>query len=59
MSVSDTAPRQSAASQLPITPSQIEGPHFRPGAPRRESLIEPDISGPLGTAGPGGSEVRD
>ena len=30
---------------LPLTPAQIEGPFFRIGAPRRESLIEPGITG--------------
>jgi protocatechuate 3,4-dioxygenase beta subunit len=35
----------SDTSLLPLTPSQIEGPYFRLGAPRRESLIEPGISG--------------
>ncbi len=39
---------QSAPSEgglLPLTPAQIEGPFFRIGAPRRESLIEPGITG--------------
>ena len=35
----------SDVTQLPVTPSQIEGPYFRLGAPRRESLIEPGITG--------------
>ena len=30
---------------LPLTPAQIEGPYFRLGAPRRESLLEPGMSG--------------
>jgi protocatechuate 3,4-dioxygenase beta subunit len=30
---------------LPLTPTVIEGPYFRLGAPRRESLIEPGITG--------------
>jgi protocatechuate 3,4-dioxygenase beta subunit len=30
---------------LPVTPAQIEGPYFRLGTPRRESLIEPGITG--------------
>jgi protocatechuate 3,4-dioxygenase beta subunit len=30
---------------LPLTPAQIEGPYFRLGAPHRESLIEPGITG--------------
>jgi protocatechuate 3,4-dioxygenase beta subunit len=34
-----------AEEQLPLTPSQIEGPYFRIGAPRRDSLIEPGITG--------------
>jgi protocatechuate 3,4-dioxygenase beta subunit len=42
MTVTD-APSDSAL--LPLTPPQIEGPYFRLGAPRRESLIEPGISG--------------
>jgi protocatechuate 3,4-dioxygenase beta subunit len=42
MTVTD-APSESAL--LPLTPSQIEGPYFRLGAPRRESLIEPGITG--------------
>ena len=32
-------------ADLPITPSVIEGPYFRLGAPRRDSLIEPGVSG--------------
>jgi len=39
---------QSAPSEgglLPLTPAQIEGPFFRIGAPRRESLLEPGITG--------------
>jgi protocatechuate 3,4-dioxygenase beta subunit len=32
-------------STLPLTPAQIEGPFFRIGAPRRDSLIEPGITG--------------
>lgn len=36
---------ETAASLLPVTPSQIEGPYFRLGSPRRDSLIEPGISG--------------
>jgi protocatechuate 3,4-dioxygenase beta subunit len=35
----------SAEELLPLTPSVIEGPYFRLGAPRRESLIEPGITG--------------
>jgi protocatechuate 3,4-dioxygenase beta subunit len=42
MTVTDAA---SDTSLLPLTHSQIEGPYFRLGAPRRESLIEPGISG--------------
>jgi protocatechuate 3,4-dioxygenase beta subunit len=34
-----------AEELLPVTPSQIEGPYFRIGAPRRDSLIEPGITG--------------
>jgi protocatechuate 3,4-dioxygenase beta subunit len=33
------------ATLLPVTPAEIEGPFFRIGAPRRESLIEPGITG--------------
>ena len=39
---------QAASGQdglLAPTPAQIEGPFFRIGAPRRESLIEPGITG--------------
>jgi protocatechuate 3,4-dioxygenase beta subunit len=43
MSVESTT--ASAAALLPVTPSQIEGPYFRLGSPRRESLIEPGTSG--------------
>ena len=32
-------------SDLAITPSVVEGPYFRLGAPRRDSLIEPGITG--------------
>jgi protocatechuate 3,4-dioxygenase beta subunit len=42
MTVTDAS---AATAQLPVTPSQIEGPYFRLGAPRRESLIEPGIRG--------------
>ena len=42
MTVTD-APASTA--QLPLTPAQIEGPYFRLGAPRRESLIEPGVTG--------------
>src|SRR4051812_39634844 len=43
MTASRTA--QPAEALLPLTPSQIEGPYFRIGAPRRGSLLEPGISG--------------
>ena len=43
MTVSQTTERGEAL--LPLTPSQIEGPYFRLGAPRRESLLEPGITG--------------
>jgi protocatechuate 3,4-dioxygenase beta subunit len=36
---------ESTISLLPVTPSQIEGPYFRLGTPRRESLIEPGTTG--------------
>jgi protocatechuate 3,4-dioxygenase beta subunit len=36
---------EQAAALLPLTPSQIEGPYFRLGAPRRDSLLEPGITG--------------
>jgi protocatechuate 3,4-dioxygenase beta subunit len=45
MTVSDTRPTASTTARLPLTPSQIEGPYFRLGAPRRESLIEPGVTG--------------
>ncbi|HEV7663101.1 MAG TPA: intradiol ring-cleavage dioxygenase [Chloroflexota bacterium] len=41
----ETTAATSGAALLPVTPSQIEGPYFRLGTPRRESLIEPGISG--------------
>ncbi|GAC1325980.1 MAG: hypothetical protein NVSMB2_24850 [Chloroflexota bacterium] len=34
-----------APAALPVTPSQIEGPYFRLGTPRRDSLIEPGTTG--------------
>lgn len=43
MTVGQTTERGEAL--LPLTPSQIEGPYFRLGAPRRESLLEPGITG--------------
>ena len=36
---------EQAEDLLPLTPSQIEGPYFRIGAPRRDSLLEPGITG--------------
>jgi protocatechuate 3,4-dioxygenase beta subunit len=39
----DAAP--GAQAPLPLTPAQTEGPFFRIGAPRRESLLEPGMSG--------------
>ncbi|MBV9322593.1 MAG: hypothetical protein JO352_02260 [Chloroflexi bacterium] len=45
MTASDTTSAAPAAQQLQPTPSQIEGPYFRLGAPRRESLIEPGTRG--------------
>jgi protocatechuate 3,4-dioxygenase beta subunit len=36
---------EQAHALLPLTPAQIEGPYFRLGAPRRDSLLEPGISG--------------
>ena len=44
MAISETA-TQEAVEQLPLTPSVIEGPYFRLGAPQRESLIEEGITG--------------
>ncbi len=35
----------SAPTLLPLTPAEIEGPYFRLGAPRRESLLEAGVSG--------------
>jgi protocatechuate 3,4-dioxygenase beta subunit len=43
MTVGQTTER--AQELRPVTPSQIEGPYFRLGAPRRDSLLEPGISG--------------
>jgi len=43
MTVGQTTQR--AEELLPVTPSQIEGPYFRIGAPRRDSLLEPGITG--------------
>jgi protocatechuate 3,4-dioxygenase beta subunit len=46
MTVSDsTAAASASTDQLTLTPAQIEGPYFRLGAPRRESLIEPGTRG--------------
>jgi protocatechuate 3,4-dioxygenase beta subunit len=36
---------EQAEDLLPLTPQQIEGPYFRIGAPRRDSLLEPGITG--------------
>jgi protocatechuate 3,4-dioxygenase beta subunit len=47
MTVSDTTPAAPAIDQLPLTPAQIEGPYFRLGAPRRESLVEPGTRGEI------------
>jgi protocatechuate 3,4-dioxygenase beta subunit len=44
MTIADTATEQ-AQALLPLTPSVIEGPYFRIGAPKRESLIEPGVTG--------------
>jgi protocatechuate 3,4-dioxygenase beta subunit len=43
MTASQTTERGEAL--LPLTPSQIEGPYFRLGAPRRDTLLEPGITG--------------
>jgi protocatechuate 3,4-dioxygenase beta subunit len=43
MTVEATTER--AQALLPVTPSVIEGPYFRLGAPRRDSLIEPGVTG--------------
>ena len=40
-----TDSRTGEQALLPLTPAEIEGPFFRIGAPRRESLIEPGITG--------------
>jgi len=45
MVATDTTNTSLAAQPLPLTPAQIEGPYFRLGAPRRESLLEPGITG--------------
>ena len=42
MTIADSATEQAL---LPVTPSVIEGPYFRIGAPQRESLVEPGITG--------------
>jgi protocatechuate 3,4-dioxygenase beta subunit len=34
-----------STAELALTPTQIEGPYYKIGSPRRESLIEPGISG--------------
>jgi protocatechuate 3,4-dioxygenase beta subunit len=39
MTSSDTA------TELTLTPTQIEGPYYKVGSPHRSSLIEPGISG--------------
>lgn len=44
MTIADTATEQ-AQELLPVTRTIIEGPYFRLGAPQRESLIEPGITG--------------
>jgi protocatechuate 3,4-dioxygenase beta subunit len=44
MTIADTATERAEALLL-VTPAVIEGPYFRIGAPRRESLIEPGITG--------------
>jgi protocatechuate 3,4-dioxygenase beta subunit len=44
MTIADTATER-AEALLPLTPAVIEGPYFRIGAPRRESLIEEGITG--------------
>jgi protocatechuate 3,4-dioxygenase beta subunit len=46
MVATDTSSTGAAAeAPLPLTPTQTEGPYFRIGAPRRESLLEPGITG--------------
>jgi protocatechuate 3,4-dioxygenase beta subunit len=45
MTATETTSAVPATDQLPLTPPQIEGPYFRLGAPRRESLIEPGTRG--------------
>ena len=40
-----TDSRTGEQALLPLTPAEIEGPFFRIGAPRRESLLEPGITG--------------
>src|SRR3954453_23884511 len=44
MTIADTATEQ-AQDLLPVTRTIIEGPYFRIGAPERNSLIEPGITG--------------
>jgi protocatechuate 3,4-dioxygenase beta subunit len=44
MTATDSATER-AEGLLPLTPSVIEGPYFRIGAPRRDTLIEPGVTG--------------
>lgn len=45
MSLPNASSAQRTGALLPLTPSVIEGPYFRLGAPRRDSLLEPGITG--------------
>lgn len=50
MTITNSSARTGASTStqtgtLPLTPSVIEGPYFRIGAPRRDSLIEPGVTG--------------
>jgi protocatechuate 3,4-dioxygenase beta subunit len=39
-------PTPSCGDGGPVTPSQTEGPYFKPSSPPRTSLLEPGVSGP-------------
>ena len=45
MTIADTVTEQVQQELLPVTRTIIEGPYFRLGAPERESMIEPGITG--------------
>jgi len=45
MTITDATTTEKTEALLPLTPSVIEGPYFRLGAPQRESLLEEGITG--------------